>query len=88
MAHSDHVHHVIKAQDMTGLAARFNDIMEQKYASNIREPLAKAYQRNYQWPEHLAENKENYPFGNATISSDSTKELISPENPLFNPPEV
>jgi len=28
MAHSDHVHHVIKAQEMTGLAARFNDIME------------------------------------------------------------
>jgi hypothetical protein len=38
---------------MQGLAARFNDIKEGKYASSIREPLAKGYERGYQWPEPI-----------------------------------
>lgn len=36
---SDHVNHVIKAQNLNGLADKFNDIKEGKYASSIREPL-------------------------------------------------
>lgn len=47
---SDHVSHVIKAQNMAGLADKFNEIKEGKYASNIREPLGYAFQRNYNWP--------------------------------------
>jgi len=41
----------MKASEMTGLASRFNDIKEEKYASNIREPLFKGYERKYAWPE-------------------------------------
>lgn len=47
---SDHVDEVIKAQNMRGLADKFNDIKESKYASQIREPLAKGFERGYQWP--------------------------------------
>lgn len=47
---SDHVDGVIKAQNMQGLAAKFNEIKESKYASSIREPLARGYERGYQWP--------------------------------------
>jgi hypothetical protein len=50
MLGSDHVQEVIKASEVingVGLAARFNDIKEQKYASNIREPLAKGFSRGY-----------------------------------------
>ena len=50
---SDHVNEVIKAQNLDGLAARFNDIKESKYASNIREPLFKGYERKYAWPEQI-----------------------------------
>lgn len=72
---------------MTGIAGKFNEIKEAKYASNIREPLFKVYERGYQWPE-IVENKENFPFGVPTVSSDSVKEIVNPEKPLVNPPEV
>lgn len=36
---SDHVGEVIKAQNLNGLADKFNDIKESKYASQLREPL-------------------------------------------------
>lgn len=48
---SEHVDEVIKAQNLRGLADKFNDIKEAKYASNIREPLAQGFQRGYQWPK-------------------------------------
>jgi len=35
---------------LKGLADKFNDIKEAKYASNIREPLAQSYVRGYNWP--------------------------------------
>ena len=41
---------VIKAQNLNGLADKFNDIREQQYASSKREPLGKSYQRVYEWP--------------------------------------
>lgn len=44
---SDHVSHVIKAQNMAGLADKFNDIKENKYASNMKEPLGMGFQRGY-----------------------------------------
>ena len=49
----DHVSGVIKAQNMQGLAARFNDIKEGKYASQIREPLSRGYERGYEWPSEI-----------------------------------
>ena len=73
---------------MQGLAGRFNEIKEAKYASNLREPLAKAFERKYAWPEAINENKENFVFGVATISSDSTKSIVNPSKTLENPPEI
>ena len=32
---------VIKAQNLSGMADKFNDIMEAKYRSNVKEPLGK-----------------------------------------------
>ena len=81
MAGSDHVTDIMSSQNMQGLAARFNDIKEEKYASNMREPLAKGFQRNYNWPQPVSENKENFAFGVPTISSDTTKELMNPDMP-------
>jgi hypothetical protein len=48
---SDHVDTVIKAQNLSGLAERFNDIKEAKYASNIKEPLDKGYEGGHELPE-------------------------------------
>jgi hypothetical protein len=36
---SEHVHDVIKAQDLSGMQDKFNDIKEGQYASHVREPL-------------------------------------------------
>ena len=44
---SEHVNEVIKAQNLAGLADKFNDIKEGKYASQAREPLGKGYERQY-----------------------------------------
>ena len=52
---SDHVDSVIKAQNLNGLADKFNDIKEGKYASNAREPLGKSYVRGYKWPNNLSD---------------------------------
>jgi hypothetical protein len=35
---------------MKGLADKFNDIKEEKYASRLKEPLAKGFERGYNWP--------------------------------------
>ncbi|CDW85169.1 UNKNOWN [Stylonychia lemnae] len=74
----DHVDTVIKAQNIQGLAARFNDIKEQNYASQIREPLAKGYERGYQWPNQI-QNKENFNFGVPTLSSENAKDVLYPK---------
>jgi len=44
---SEHVNYIIKAQNLAGLADKFNDIKEAKYASAVKEPLAKGYSRQY-----------------------------------------
>jgi hypothetical protein len=44
---SDHVDQVIKAQNLIGLADKFNDTMESKYASVKREPLGRSLNRAY-----------------------------------------
>jgi len=53
---------VIKAQNLNGMADKFNDIKEGKYASNITEPLGRPMSRNYNWPKTIAENRE-FEFG-------------------------
>lgn len=73
---SDHVNHVIKAQNLNGLADKFNDIKEAKYASNVREPLGQAFQRNYNWPQPASTN--GFKFGVPTVGSESAKEVLYP----------
>jgi EF-hand domain-containing family member B len=54
---SEGVNDVIKAQNLKGLADKFNDIKEEKYASRLKEPLAKGYERGYNWPEKVEPEK-------------------------------
>jgi hypothetical protein len=68
------VNEVIKAQNLRGLADKFNDIKEAKYASNIREPLAASYVRGYNWPKQV--KNEEYQFGVPTISNDTVKDIF------------
>jgi hypothetical protein len=70
---------VIKAQNLAGLADKFNDIKENKYASQMKEPLGQAYQRNYNWPDQKIENPTVYPFGVPTIGSESAKDVLYPK---------
>lgn len=73
---SDPVSTVIKANNLNGLADKFNDIKESKYASQLREPLGKSYSRAYNMPEETASN--GFAFGVASGKQMSAKELIYP----------
>lgn len=76
---SDHVSTVIKAQNMNGLADRFNDISESRYATKKREPLGKGFTRQYDWPEHLT-NEKQHCFGKEFPPSELAKNLLFPAN--------
>ena len=41
---------MLKAQNLTGMAEKFNDIRESKYSSHVREPLGKTYVRGHELP--------------------------------------
>ena len=71
------------------MASRFNEIKEAKYASNIREPLFKGFERKYAWPEQV-ENKENHPFGLPIVPSEKVKVLVNPDDRIIgqNPVEI
>lgn len=51
---SEHVMDVMKAQNLAGLADKFNDIKEDQYASHKREPLGQGFTRKYEWPAEIA----------------------------------
>ena len=68
---------VIKAQNLKGLADKFNDIKEGKYASQLREPLGTGYERGYNWPEAVAD-KGKYQFGVQTMNSENAKDVLYP----------
>jgi hypothetical protein len=74
---SDHVDVVIKAQNLAGLADKFNEIKENKYASNLKEPLGQGYQRGYQWPDKV-QNQQEYAFGVQTLNSENAKQVLYP----------
>lgn len=38
--------------------------------------MGTSFQRNYQWPNQIASEKENFRFGVPTIGSESTKEVL------------
>ena len=73
---SDHVNEVIRAQNLTGLADKFNDTLESIYDTKKREPLGKSYCRNYNWPEAAEGGKTT--FGLPTKDIINAKELIYP----------
>jgi len=73
---SDHVDAVIKAQNLNGLADKFNDIKESKYASQMREPLGKAYERKYQMPGET--QTDGFKYGVPSGQCVSAKELLYP----------
>lgn len=74
---SEHVDQVIKAQNLTGLADKFNDAKEAKYASMVREPLGRTYQRGYEFPAEVHQPK--HAFGKPTPYSIPAKECVAPE---------
>jgi hypothetical protein len=70
---------VIKAQNLTGLADKFNDVKESKYMTHKKEPLAKTYSRDYVWPTAVKE-QSNFAFGVGSNQCDRAKDLIFPSN--------
>ena len=67
----------MKAQNLNGLADKFNDAKEGKYASMVREPLGKSYQRGYAWPKQVV-NSQQHAFGVPTGGILDAKEVLYP----------
>lgn len=85
---SDHVDTVIKSQNLNGLADKFNDIKQSKYASAIKEPLGRSINRDYNWPQQV-QTPQNFNFGKGSIICDKAKDLIAPANGALDEiPEV
>lgn len=53
---SEKVGEIIKSQNLNGMADKFNDIREAKYASNIKEPLGRPMSRYYKWPQTIEDS--------------------------------
>jgi len=70
----------VKAQNLAGLADKFNDIREDKYASHVREPLGKGFSRAYNWPDHADEATK---FGVPSTGLESAKDMIYPMGGAF-----
>ena len=79
---SDHVNEVIRAQDLTGLADKFNDTMESRYDTNKREPLGKSMTRSYVWPAAAEEGRTT--FGLPTKDIINAKEILYPAGGALN----
>ena len=67
---------LIKCQDLSGLADRFNDIKESVYATNKKEPLGHSFSRKYEWPTTIS---PKHVFGRGTQGVDNAKEMIAPK---------
>jgi len=55
---------------------KFNDIKEGQYASHVREPLGKGYERGYNWPRQTQNGQME--FGVPTKGIVNAKELLYP----------
>ena len=62
---------------MKGLADKFNDIKESKYSSQIREPLAKSFERNYQWPNPIKTGDFQFGVQSITPGTETVKEIFA-----------
>jgi hypothetical protein len=63
---------------LNGLADKFNDAKEGKYASAVREPLGLSYQRVYQWPDQVKQAGDKHSFGVPTGVSMNAKDVLYP----------
>jgi hypothetical protein len=66
----------LKANNLVGLADKFNDTMERKYQSVKREPLGRSMTRDYQWPAQANEGRIS--FGLPSKDLMNAKEIIYP----------
>ena len=60
------------------MADKFNDIKESKYASNVREPLGKGFERKYEWPDKT--ERGSIAFGVASTGLENAKDMLYPAN--------
>jgi hypothetical protein len=60
-AESDHTNECIVGNNLSGIKHFMNNIYENKYERNYREPLGKSIIRNYKFPDRLKE--EEFRFG-------------------------
>jgi hypothetical protein len=63
---SEHVDDCIKGQNLAGIKHFLNNIKEDKYTRNIREPLGKSLRRDYIFPTIVADNA--FKFGIPTVT--------------------
>ena len=70
------------------MADKFNDIKESAYASNVREPLGKGFERKYNWPDR-AQNG-NIAFGVPSQGLENAKDMLYPAQGAcaFDDPKV
>ena len=84
---SDHVHQIIGPNKSQSLAQYEKELRENKYASSIKEPLAKGFERGYTFPQQVYSNE--FRFGQQTEPSENSKLLIFPPNgQIEEKPEV
>lgn len=72
---------VVKCQNFTGLADKFNEIKESQYATHKKEPLGRGLTRDYEWPTAVKENtsaNNDFAFGITSNQCDKAKDLIFP----------
>jgi EF-hand domain-containing family member B len=67
---------IIKANNLEGMQDKFNDIKESQYASHAKEPLGKAFERGYNWPQQAQD--PNHKFGLPSTGLENAKDMIYP----------
>mmetsp|Transcript_9655 Transcript_9655/g.14692 ORF Transcript_9655/g.14692 Transcript_9655/m.14692 type:complete len:249 (+) Transcript_9655:320-1066(+) len=75
---------MIKAQNLEGLADKFNEIKEGKYASHQREPLGQGFSRGYEWPEKTENGQIK--FGVPSTGLENAKDILYPQRGGHNEP--
>ena len=73
-AESDHVNQCIMGSNLSGINHFINNIYENKYAKNQREPLGKSIIRNYKLPDKIKE--DDFRFGLQTTGCKFLKIFI------------
>ena len=76
----------MKAQDLSGLQDKFNDIKENQYASHVKEPLGMGYSRGYQWPAQAKEGSMK--FGIPSTGLENAKDMLYPMGGAHNDEEA